>query len=364
MDAITWNTILHQLPASHILQTWEWGDFKSHYGWQPSHQIWSSSQNQVFGAALLLKRTLFRGLGSQPAVLYAPKGPLLDWGDTSLREQVLVSLSQIALKRGAIFIKIDPDVRLGSGIPGELTYLAEQQGEQVVDHLQSSGWCFSQDQIQFRNTMLINLKRTEEELLGSMKQKTRYNIRLAAKRGVEVRTGTLLDLPELYSMYAETSLRDGFVIRSADYYLNLWKLFIQASLAEPLIAEVDGRVVAGLILFHFGGRAWYLYGMSRDLERDKMPNYLLQWEAIRRAQAWGCDIYDLWGVPDEFSEQDPMWGVYRFKEGLGGQVVRHIGAWDLPVRPNLYMLYTRVLPWVLDRMRRHGNQQTRQLAGI
>jgi len=364
MDAITWSTILHQLPASHILQTWEWGEFKAQYGWQPVHQIWRTSQNELFGAALLLKRTLFRRLGSQPAVLYAPKGPLLDWGDASLREQVLISLSQIARKQGAIFIKIDPDVRLGSGVPGELSDVPDPLGEQVVNQLQSSGWRFSQDQIQFKNTMLINLKRTEEELLGSMKQKTRYNIRLADKRGVEIRTGTIQDLPELYSMYAETSLRDGFVIRSADYYLHLWSSFMQANLAQPLIADVGGRSVAGLILFYFGRHAWYLYGMSRELEREKMPNYLLQWEALRRAQALGCEIYDLWGAPDVFSEYDPMWGVYRFKDGLGGQVIRHIGAWDLPVRPNLYMLYTRVLPWVLERKRQRGNQHTRLAAGI
>jgi lipid II:glycine glycyltransferase (peptidoglycan interpeptide bridge formation enzyme) len=122
--------------------------------------------------------------------------------------------------------------------------------------------------------------------------------------------------------------------------------------------------VAGLLLFHFGQRAWYLYGMSSELEREKMPNYLLQWEAIRRAQALGCQVYDLWGAPDIFSETDSMWGVFRFKEGLGGRVVRHIGAWDLPVRPNLYLLYTRVLPWIMERLRRRGNQQTRQVAGL
>jgi lipid II:glycine glycyltransferase (peptidoglycan interpeptide bridge formation enzyme) len=139
---------------------------------------------------------------------------------------------------------------------------------------------------------------------------------------------------------------------------------MQAGMATPLVANVSGRVVAGLILFHFGRRAWYLYGMSSDLEREKMPNYLLQWEAICLLQSLGCEVYDLWGAPDDFSEQDSMWGVFRFKEGLGAQIVRHIGAWDLPVRPNLYTLYTRILPWILNRMRQRGNQQTRQVAGL
>jgi lipid II:glycine glycyltransferase (peptidoglycan interpeptide bridge formation enzyme) len=119
--------------------------------------------------------------------------------------------------------------------------------------------------------------------------------------------------------------------------------------------------VAGVVIFRFAGRAWYMQGMSGLAHREKMPNYLLQWEAIHRAKAAGCRIYDLWGAPDEFSEHDSMWGVYRFKEGLGGQVVRHIGAWDLPVQPLAYKIYTQTLPRLLDVMRRKGKQRTRRL---
>jgi lipid II:glycine glycyltransferase (peptidoglycan interpeptide bridge formation enzyme) len=161
-------------------------------------------------------------------------------------------------------------------------------------------------------------------------------------------------------MYAETSVRDGFVIRSEDYYRQVWGDFHRAGMADLLIAEVDGEPVAGLILFSFGGRAWYLYGMSRDLHRDKMPNYLLQWEAMKQAKARGCRIYDLWGAPDDFNTQDSMWGVYRFKEGLGGQVIRTAGAWDYPARRILYPLYTRLLPAILSWMRRRGKERTRR----
>ena len=139
---------------------------------------------------------------------------------------------------------------------------------------------------------------------------------------------------------------------------------MQVGMAEPLIAEVEGQPVAGVIVFRFAGRAWYLYGMSRELHREKMPNYLLQWEAMQRAKAAGCLSYDLWGAPDEFNEADPLWGVYRFKEGLGGQVVRTIGAWDLPVSPLLYRLYTRTLPRLLDVARRGGRTRTRQSVSL
>src|SRR5690606_17626789 len=133
-----------------------------------------------------------------------------------------------------------------------------------------------------------------------MKQKTRYNLRLAERKGVQVRLGSVDDVDLLYSMYAQTSIRDHFVIREAGYYRSLWSSFIQAGMAEPLIAEVEGVPAAALILFRFGHKAWYLYGMSLDLHREKMPNYLLQWEAVRRSKAAGCTVYDLWGAPDEF----------------------------------------------------------------
>jgi lipid II:glycine glycyltransferase (peptidoglycan interpeptide bridge formation enzyme) len=202
-----------------------------------------------------------------------------------------------------------------------------------------------------------------------MKQKTRYNIRLARRRGVVVRVGGEDDLDLLYQMYAQTSLRDGFAIRDKDYYATLWKAFFQRlhsnhgctanPYAEPLIAEVEGEPVAALVIFRFGGCAWYLHGMSLPVHRKKMPNYLLQWEAMRRAKSAGCKIYNLWGAPDDFSENDPMWGVYRFKSGFGGEVLRTIGAWDLPVRPLWYRIYTQFLPRLLDVLRRRGTKRTK-----
>ena len=163
-------------------------------------------------------------------------------------------------------------------------------------------------------------------------------------------------------MYAETSVRDGFVIRDEGYYQTVWQTFMQASTprAEPLIAEVDGEAVAAIFVFYFAGRAYYLYGMSREAHREKMPNYLLQWEAVRRAKGAGCKVYDLWGAPDVFDESDSMWGVFRFKEGLGGQVVRTLGAWDYTPKPFWYRMYSEIIPRVLDLMRSRGRSRTRQ----
>ncbi len=159
-------------------------------------------------------------------------------------------------------------------------------------------------------------------------------------------------------MYAQTSLRDGFVIRSAQYYQDAWGSFMSAGLAQPLIAEAEGQALGALILFKFSRSAWYMYGMSREIQRDKMPNHLLQWEAMRWAKSQGCETYDFWGAPDEFVESDPMWGVWKFKEGFGGDVVKYIGAWDYAPVPWIYQLYSAVLPRILSIMRWRGKMST------
>jgi len=164
-------------------------------------------------------------------------------------------------------------------------------------------------------------------------------------------------------MYAETSVRDGFVIRSQEYYLSVWQIFFDAGMLSPLVAEVGGEKVAGLMLFSLGKTAWYLYGMSTALHREKMPNYLLQWEAMRIAKAKGCQNYDLWGAPDVFDESDSMFGVFRFKEGLGASVLRTCGAWDYVIDPIGYFLYQTLLPKLLNILRRNRKAETRQEIG-
>jgi len=383
-----WNSSIASLPSPHILQSWEWGKVKSQFGWQPHYLLWYKDQDRfnfvlnkipeeqnhkklVAAALVLHRKIMIGGFSHRMGVLYAPKGPLLDWSDLPLRQQVLKDLALLAQKHNAIFIKIDPDVEVGMGIPGMNGYIESQLGSELTNNLQASGWQFSNEQIQFRNTVLIDLQPCEENLLANMKQKTRYNVNLAIRKGVSIRTGKTTDLKMLFRMYAETSIRDGFVIRNDKYYQEVWNIFMnnqkRASfdrpIAEALIAEVDETPVAGAIVFRFAGKAWYLYGMSSLAHRDKMPNYLLQWEAIRRSKAANCYVYDLWGAPDQFTESDPLWGVYRFKEGLGGTVHRHIGAWDLPMNRILYKLYSKTLPGLLDIMRTHGKVSTKQLNG-
>jgi lipid II:glycine glycyltransferase (peptidoglycan interpeptide bridge formation enzyme) len=334
-DGAVWNRALLCLPRPHILQSWEWGAFKSRHGWSATRWLVRDADGTERAAALVLRRQLAR---LPFGLLYVPKGPIVDYADTKACETILAHLERLTRTQRAIFVKIDPDVGVDN-VP-------------FIDRLLERGWRSSAEQIQFRNTMTLDLTQEEDVLLAAMKSKWRYNVRLAGRKGVRTQPGTMGDLALLYELYRETSLRDGFVIRPFQYYQDAWGSFIQSGSAYPLIATVDGDPVAMMILFRYGDRAWYMYGASRDLHRDKMPNHLLQWEAIRWAKAVGCTVYDLWGAPDEPVETDPMWGVYRFKNGFGASLERHIGAYDYVSSRFGYWNYSVLMPRLLSLMRR------------
>ncbi len=334
----TWNRALLKLPAPHLLQTWEWGAFKSRHGWDPSRYLWVDQEagEPQAAASLLTRRVSYLPI----RVMYIPKGPLLDYTDEALLNRVLGGLERTARRERALFVKIDPDVEP-----------VAPEGQDVLACLRRRGWRRSEEDIQFQNTVLLDLRPDLDDLLMGMKSKWRYNVRLAKRKGVTVRQGTRDDLSLLYDMYQETANRAGFVIRPEAYYHDAWGSFIEEGLAQPLIAEVEEQPVAMVIVYRFGRRAIYMYGASLIDHRDKMPNNLLQWEAMQWAKERGCTVYDMWGAPDELDESDPLWGVYRFKKGFGGEFVEHIGAWDYPTSSAGYDLYRAIVPRVLAAMR-------------
>ena len=356
----SWNEIIASLPRAHLLQTWEMSQAKARTGWQTIPFVWQDGMGKPVAAAMVHRRAIqVGGLAKKICALYVPRGPLLDWDDADLRLRILDDLQAFGKCQGAIYIKIDPDVVLGTGVPGMQDAVEFKEGQAVCSDLQWRGWQCSKEQIQDRNTILIDLTLPEDEMLSRMKQKTRYNVRLAQKKGVTVRAGTLDDIPLLWHMFNETAARDGFVLRQDGHYQFVWRslmgvspsIFSLQPFMESLIAEVDGEPVAAVSVSYFAGQALYSYGMSRGIHREKMPNYLLQWETMCRAKALGCKIYDTWGVPEKFTGGGQDWvgggeGVYRFKDGLGGTVYRGIGAWDFTPNPILYRMYIDVLPVV------------------
>lgn len=349
-DGREWNEALARFPQGHVLQTSEWGKVKGHWGWHPLRFLLREG-GEVRAAVSVLRRpvppTAF-------CLLYAPKGPAFDYEDLGLWPRVLETLEAWARGLRAIFLKIDPDLCCKVG--GERSKL-EPTAEAVIRLLEERGWHSSPEQIQFRNTVLLDLRPSEEEILMAMHSKTRYNIRLAERRGVRVEEAGVNELPQFYRLYAETSARDRFLIRPFAYYQDVWRTFLSRGMGKLFMARYGERPLAGLFLFHWGERVWYMYGASSDAERQRMPNHALQWAAIKWAKTQGCTIYDLWGAPEVFDESDPLWGVYRFKRGFGGQVVHYLGAYDYPVYPLFYRLWSGLLPPYRALLRRlHGQE--------
>ncbi|HEY3342443.1 MAG TPA: peptidoglycan bridge formation glycyltransferase FemA/FemB family protein [Anaerolineae bacterium] len=359
-DPQTWNTLLCRLPAPHVLQSWEWGEFKSRWGWSAERWALSGADQRPRALVQLLRRRA----GRLPVcVLYAPKGPVV--ADAQALDEALSFIERRARQTRAVWAKVDGDCHLAfapRSADAPQSAVEPQSADALTTRevarsaLRTRGWRYSPNQVQFRNTMHTDLRHSDDELLAGMKQKWRYNIRLAEKHGVTIRQSTPAEAATLYRLYGETGRRDGFTIREPDYYYDAWRsmhavglLAEHASVAQPL---------AGLVLFRLGGRAWYFYGMSSAEGREHMPNYLLQWAALRWARDNGCTIYDWWGAPEELNEHDSMWGVYRFKDGFGAKFVEGLGAWDYAPSAVLYSLYTRWMPafWRMARRKKSAPQ--------
>jgi lipid II:glycine glycyltransferase (peptidoglycan interpeptide bridge formation enzyme) len=314
-----WNQYLEKYPHAHILQTGEWGELKSAFGWDPVRIILDEGP----GAQILFRR-LPLGL----TLAYMPK-PVFSDQQSAVNEQFWAQVDAVCKQHRAVFLKVEFDVWEIEGVnPSHLALRT------------------STHNIQPPRTIVVDLQGSEDDILARMKQKTRYNIRLAGKKGVSVRPWD--DLPAFHQMMLVTGGRDGFGVHSLEYYRRAYELFHPKGMAELLVAEFEGVPLAALMVFAYGRRAWYIYGASNNKERNRMPTYLLQWEAMRWARSKGAEEYDLWGVPDEdeemlesqFTERgDGLWGVYRFKRGFGGELKRAAQAMDRVYNPLLYRLY-------------------------
>lgn len=354
-----WHAILLKFPTAHFLQSWEWAEFKQKTtGWHPERWAYYDEQQNLIAAVSILVRKV-----GPVQVMYSPKGPLVMQADLSHWQLVLDDLQKRARQKRAIWFKIDPDIEAGRGLPYGAEYTDEKRpnrldvfGQSVLAELQKRNWRFSASQVQFRNTFLTDITLTEDELQAQMNQSTRRKIRQSDKKGVVIRTAhDEADLKALFNIYAITAQRQGFTIRPWTYYHDLWNGFWQADMAHILMAEVEDQIVGGVILFHLGERVWYFNGMSSNEYRNHQPNFGLQWTALQWAKDQGYKVYDWWGAPNKFSEEDNMWGVYRFKDGFGAELVRHIGAWDYIPFPPLYFAYEKIMPRVLKLLRRRAS---------
>jgi lipid II:glycine glycyltransferase (peptidoglycan interpeptide bridge formation enzyme) len=331
----TWDSFVNEHARGHLLQSWGWGDLKAGFGWSPLRLVWRDENQGIIAAVQVLRRTLSVLPLSAGHLAYIPKGPVMDWSQPELCKIFFAQLHTLLRKQGALALRIEPDFVIdavdeagGSPPPSPL---AEQ--------------FFPAQAIQPVRTILLDLAPAESALLAQMKEKWRYNVRLASRKGVTIRAAqSLEDVRAWYTLLQTTGERDQFGIHTLNYYLTAWEIFAPRQQLRLLLAEHDGHLLAGIFVGLFAQQGLYLYGASSNASRNLMPNYLLQWEAIRWAKQQGATRYDFWGIPETDDEHEAMAGVYRFKSGWGGRVVTFAGCYEHVYRPGAMRLARKFLP--------------------
>ncbi len=309
-----------------VLQRWVWGAFKERHGWGVARDA-----GDGFALQLLLKRKFGVTIG------YVPRGPAVDWRDESAVTACLRALDDLCKREGVALALIEPD----ASFPADFD--CARHGLEA-----------SNLSVQPLRTIIVRCDKDDDALLAAMKQKTRYNVRLAAKRGVTVRRGGADDLDAFWGLLQTTASRDAFGVHTREYYADLLHFFPPPDRGALLCAEYEGMVVASALLLRGGPTAIYLAGASSDAHREHMPTYALQYAALQWARDNGCTAYDLWGIPptDEPPDaaqgaqqnvRDGLWGVYRFKQGFGGEVVSYPGIFVRKCRPLLAPLALRAI---------------------
>ncbi len=347
---ITSKSALNDFIASRVnsqfLQSWEWGEFQESMG-SKVFKVGIEQEGILAAAATLIKRDLPIGR----SYFYCPRGPIMNFefrisnfesiSNDKIFDLLVDEIYLIAKKENVIFFRFEPTFKIQS-----TSWRTKFKIIKTLD-------------IQPSKTIILDLTKSEEELLKNMHQKTRYNIRLAEKKGVKIREGNTVDFEEFWKIMSETRERDGFKLHSKDYYGKMLNFglnkdseakFPVGSLASGLdidsridsnsltirlfLAEYDGRIIACNIAGFFGDTVTYMHGASSNEYRNIMAPYLLQWEAIKLAKKMGYKYYDFYGIDGN------KWpGVTRFKKGFGGQEIEYPGTFDVVFNGRWYNVY-------------------------
>lgn len=302
----------------HFMQSSHWAKVKDNWKWEGI--IVRNEEGDICGAlsVLIRKVPVF-----PVTIMYAPRGPVCDTADKKTFHELINGARELAKKYRSYVLKMDPDVSCTNS-----AFVEMAKGEGFRVHLEEKNFNAIQPRFVFR---LYLQGRGEEEIMASFHSKTRYNIRVAQKKGVEVLRGTKKDVDRFHEIMMETGLRDGFVIRSSAYFEKLMEALGEH--ARLYMAYHEGKAVAGTLCIRYGDKVWYLYGASSNEARNVMPNYLLQWEMIKWAIESGCRIYDFRGISGDLRESNPLYGLYRFKKGFNGELTEFVGEMDLEFSP-------------------------------
>ncbi|HYA99676.1 MAG TPA: peptidoglycan bridge formation glycyltransferase FemA/FemB family protein [Ktedonobacteraceae bacterium] len=331
-----WDAYISAFPSGHLLQSWGWGELKAGVGWYPLRlALCDAQQERIVAAAQVLCRPLRHLPLRLGHLAYIPRGPIFDSSVNNISNIAQIFFTQlrsILIKQGALALQAELASELESEESKLLARALEPLRFQRVQPVQPA------------RTIVLDLTLDEDALLANMKEKWRYNVRLAGRKGVQTRVAeTLEDVDSWYELLQTTSIRDQFGVHTREYYRQAWQLFAPREQARLLLASYNGQLLAGIFVGLMAKKAIYLYGASSNEQRQFMPNYLLQWEAIRWAKQAGATTYDFWGIPETDAKSEAMAGVYRFKSGWGGRIVRLAGNYECTYRPVTMRLVSKVL---------------------
>ncbi|MFL5704497.1 MAG: lipid II:glycine glycyltransferase FemX [Ktedonobacteraceae bacterium] len=326
-DRQQWNDFVANSDCCNITQSYEWGELAHHLDAEAMFAGVLDDEGKLCAAMLVL-------ISTAPVIrrtyFYAPRGPVIDDPDAPAMTVLLNFVKAEARKRGAFMLKAEPSV-------------ADDDAHWLVA-LQKRGFQPTPYASHVRHEWVLDLRPDEKTLLAGMKEKWRYNIRLAGRKGVTVRRGEgQADLDTFYHIYQTTSARDQFFIHDKGHYEDVMRLFSEGDRAALFLAEYEGEAIAGIIVLRYGRWSWYMYGASSNEQRNLMPNHLLQWNGMQWAKAHGCWYYNFRGIPDVLEEGQELWGVYVFKRGFGGYAIRFLETHDLVYQPLVYAVYRRLL---------------------
>ncbi|MCI8546642.1 MAG: peptidoglycan bridge formation glycyltransferase FemA/FemB family protein [Clostridia bacterium] len=306
-------------------QSLEWGKVKT--AWTKEVVLAEDEDGKIIGSicVLIRKVPIFGNM------MYSSRGPVCDVHDKKVLEQLTEGVKELAKKYKAFVFRMEPDIKKDDN---EFRKIVEEIGYKVKDDAKDF-----KDEIQPRFVFRLDIKdKTEDEILAGFHQKTRYNIRLATKKGVVVKEGAREDLKDFHKIMVETGSRDGFIIRPLEYFEKMYDELAPKHM-KLLMAYYEDKPISGIIPIMYGNKTWYLYGASSNSHRNLMPNYLLQWEMIKQAIANKHDMYDFRGVSGVVDESHPQYGLYRFKKGFGAEFTEFIGEVYLPFKPLVYKMY-------------------------
>ena len=316
-----YEAFLQSHPKGNFAQSALWAKQKPMWIWRAI--VSRGTDGAIRGAMSVLIRKV---PGTPFTIMYGCRAPVCDLDDRQTIQDLIEGARALAKEYRSYVVKIDPDVPSSNqefaSILKEIGFRCKEGGKNF-------------EAIQPRYVFRLNIEgKTEEEVMAQFHQKTRYNIRVAVKKGVEVRICGKEMVPEFSKIMLETGIRDGFVTRRPEYFANMLENLGEH--ARLYMAFYEGEAIAGTLAIWYGDKVWYLYGASSNEHRNLMPNYLLQWNMIQWAIEKGCRIYDFRGVSGDLREDNPLYGLYKFKKGFGGEFTEFIGEMDLVLNRPVY----------------------------